>query len=226
MASGFLNSAGTDLDNLFYIDNSNAGAIGFVTSDGQDLGNRYTAAATLGTNVGFTNSAGTDIGYLRGNLATPTGTASGAVSSKTNSYWTSTDSDSEGSWTVYKIYTKAVYKTTVASSNGMPIASVKYTVQVKSGTVHTADMTFNLNSTTVPGNATAGSTDKADFAVTKSWKDVVSYTGSALTFNFGFLFAENSYTTSTSRYGWQIRIKVDISNAAGTSTIYTSSISL
>ena len=34
MASGYLNSAGTDLDSLFYTDNSNGGAIGFLTGGG------------------------------------------------------------------------------------------------------------------------------------------------------------------------------------------------
>jgi hypothetical protein len=74
MACGFLNSAGTDLDSLFLVDNKNAGAIGFLTSSGQDLGNRFSAASTLGYNVGYKNAAGTDIGYLRGKLTAPTGT--------------------------------------------------------------------------------------------------------------------------------------------------------
>lgn len=67
MASNFRNSAGTDLDNLFYVKNSNLGAIGFRISDGTDLGNRYTNGQVLGYNVGYKNSAGTDLGYLRGN---------------------------------------------------------------------------------------------------------------------------------------------------------------
>lgn len=66
MASNYRNSAGTDLDNLFRVTNSNAGAIGFIESGGQDLGNRY-PTGSLGYNVGYKNSAGTDIGYLRSN---------------------------------------------------------------------------------------------------------------------------------------------------------------
>ena len=69
MTSGYFNSAGTDLDNLFYTNNGNAGAVGFVEASGQDLGNRYTTASTLGYAVGLVNSAGTDLGYLRGNYA-------------------------------------------------------------------------------------------------------------------------------------------------------------
>ena len=66
MTVGFCNAAGTDLDSLFYTDNSNAGAVGFLEPAGQDLGNRYTTASTLGYAVGLVNSAGTDLGYLRG----------------------------------------------------------------------------------------------------------------------------------------------------------------
>lgn len=71
MSVNYFNSAGTDLDNLFYVNNGNAGAIGFVEASGQDLGNRYTNASTLGYSVGFVNSAGTDLGYLRGNAVPP-----------------------------------------------------------------------------------------------------------------------------------------------------------
>lgn len=69
MSVNYFNSAGTDLDNLFYTNNGNAGAVGFIEASGQDLGNRYTNASTLGYAVGLVNSAGTDLGYLRGNYA-------------------------------------------------------------------------------------------------------------------------------------------------------------
>ena len=77
MASNFKNSAGTDLDSLFLVNNSNAGAIGFKMSDSTDLGNRYSNASTkLQQTIGYKNSAGTDIGYLRSNLSP---TSSGSV---------------------------------------------------------------------------------------------------------------------------------------------------
>lgn len=66
MASGYVNSAGTDLDNLFYTSNSNGGAVGYVNSSNVDLGNKYFNGSTLGYGVGYANSAGTDLGYLRG----------------------------------------------------------------------------------------------------------------------------------------------------------------
>lgn len=77
MSVNYFNSAGTDLDNLFYTNNGNAGAVGFIEASGQDLGNRYTNASTLGYAVGLVNSAGTDLGYLRGSAVPP----------GINSYW-------------------------------------------------------------------------------------------------------------------------------------------
>lgn len=72
MASNYKNSAGTDLDDLFYVQNGNHGAVGFLISDGTDLGNRYTGETVLGNSVGYLNSAGTDLGYLRGSNVAPT----------------------------------------------------------------------------------------------------------------------------------------------------------
>ncbi len=48
MTCGYQNSAGTDLDSLFYISNGNAGPVGFQSSNGQDLGNRYSNLVLLG----------------------------------------------------------------------------------------------------------------------------------------------------------------------------------
>jgi hypothetical protein len=80
MTSGFKNSAGTDLDSLFLVNNQNAGAIGFKISDGTDLGNRYSNATTkLNQTIGFKNSAGTDIGYLRSKVAPGPPTYSGKM---------------------------------------------------------------------------------------------------------------------------------------------------
>lgn len=66
MTCGFRNAAGTDLENLFYSEYANPGALGFKKSDGYDLGNQFTNKTTLGYAVGYKNSAGTDMGYLRG----------------------------------------------------------------------------------------------------------------------------------------------------------------
>ncbi len=69
MTSGYFNSAGTDLDAIFLVNNGNAGTIGFQAPGGRDLGNRYSSAKPLGYSVGLMNPAGTDLGYLRGNYA-------------------------------------------------------------------------------------------------------------------------------------------------------------
>jgi hypothetical protein len=66
MTCNFKNSAGTDLDSLFWIENANPGGIGFKMSNGTDLGNRYSSKVKLNQTIGYKNSAGTDIGYLRG----------------------------------------------------------------------------------------------------------------------------------------------------------------
>lgn len=223
MASGFLDSAGTDLDSLFYTDNGNAGAIGFLTSGGQDLGNRYSAAATLGYNVGYKNSAGTDIGYLRGNLVAPTGTATPTVSSKSVGYYSSSsescDSSGENCSTItyYERYAKAVFKTVVASTNGMPITSVTYTIQMKvSEAERTHTIGVNTNSTTIP--SASGINKK----LTTSWEDIKSWTTSSLTGNCAFNWEENYLRTKKGGPTLYVRVKAVIANAAGSNTIYTS----
>lgn len=222
MASGFLDSAGTDLDSVFYTDNGNAGAIGFVTSGGQDLGNRYTKAATLGRNIGYKDSAGTDIGYLRGNLAAPTGTATPTVSSKSVGHYTSdhTSCDSNGencsTSTGYERYAKAVFKTTIASSNGMPITSVTYTVQMKASEARGNALGVNTNSTTIP----SASGFNRNF--TTAWQDITSWTSSSLTGSFAFNWEENYIRWSKGGATLYVRVKAVIKNAAGSNTIYTS----
>lgn len=66
MTCGFRNSAGTDLENVFYSDYRNAGSLGFRKSDGFDLGNQFCASTVLGYSVGYKSSSGTDLGFLRG----------------------------------------------------------------------------------------------------------------------------------------------------------------
>ena len=113
MSVNYYNSAGTDLDNLFYVNNGNAGAIGFVEASGQDLGNRYTNASTLGYSVGYVNGSGTDLGYLRGNLVPPGITNYWANQSTTKtqlSYTDNTRTDHED-----EVYTDTTHKRNVAT---------------------------------------------------------------------------------------------------------------
>lgn len=88
MTCGFRTSAGTDLDDLFYSDYKNPGALGFKQSDGWDLGNKYTDAAALGYSVGYKASSGTDIGYLRGSMFIPSIRPEATVAEATELYRT------------------------------------------------------------------------------------------------------------------------------------------
>ena len=98
MASGYKNSAGTDLDSIFYTSNGNAGALGFLNSSNKDLGNLYTSKNTYGTTVGYKNSAGTDIGNLRGVLIAPAGSVTATAGTNTEAYKAySYSDDNEGS---------------------------------------------------------------------------------------------------------------------------------
>ena len=126
MACGFRNSAGTDLDDLFYIDNSNGGAIGFQMSNGVDLGNRFTNKSTLGYNLGYKNPAGTDIGFLRGKLTPPTG---GGIYFKklqakhtTDKYQSGTDSEGRSDYR-YSYYVSAVCE--VGVNINVPVTSAR-----------------------------------------------------------------------------------------------------
>lgn len=124
MTSNFRNAAGTDLDDVFYVNNSNAGAIGFKCSNGQDLGDRY-PAGSLGTNVGYKNSAGTDIGYLRTKMVAPTVSIGVTQTNRWKDSWL------EGPGTVdyptYAVYAeKRVFRANVNVLNGMPISGVDW----------------------------------------------------------------------------------------------------
>lgn len=124
MTSNFRNAAGTDLDAVFYVSNSNAGAIGFKCSNGQDLGDRY-PAGSLGTNVGYKNSAGTDIGYLRTKMVAPTVSIGATQTNRWKDSWY------EGPGTVddptYAVYAeKRVFRANVNVLNGMPISGVDW----------------------------------------------------------------------------------------------------
>ena len=124
MTCNFRNAAGTDLDDIFYVINSNAGAIGFKCSNGQDLGNRY-PAGSLGTNIGYKNNAGTDIGYLRTKIVTPTVSIAVSQINKWSDsdiqFGTSVDDDD-----YYLEYMKTVQRATITVLNGMPISGIDW----------------------------------------------------------------------------------------------------
>ncbi|MBB5864812.1 hypothetical protein [Xanthomonas sp. 3058] len=78
MSSGYRNSAGEDLDELFdpYVQGTQPAATGFRTRDGVDLAARYAPMAygTKGADVNLRNSSGTDLSNLwaqKGSAAYP-----------------------------------------------------------------------------------------------------------------------------------------------------------
>lgn len=155
MTCGYLNSAGTDLDNIFKVSNTNVGALGFIASDGKDLGNRFTGETKLGYAVGYVNNAGTDIGYLRGAANAP------SVSSHSLAY-TQLQTGWGGDWRHIAGY----FTLKGAVSNAGPVGLTlevqvafylpNYNHHYNLGWVWQGDTTANLYSTSVNGNLYAG----------------------------------------------------------------------
>lgn len=224
MASNYLNSAGTDLDNVFHVDNSNAGALGFLTSDNQDLGNRY-PAGSLGVEVGYKTAAGTDIGYLRANIMPVEGTITNSVSN-----YNPEDSDSSRCETVDSNTTCRCYAESYATqitgtltiSNNMTPTEIKWILEGKS-TSGTQDLHYGTGTTRLrvtadarcAGNAMGcGSCGKdcsgSSKRVGSSWVELVSVTNTNLSATF---------QAQTFRAAFRVRIKAVITNTAGTNTI-------
>lgn len=136
MTVNFKNSAGTDLDSLFSITNTNAGALGFKEAGGQDLGNRF-AVGSLGTNVGYKNNAGTDIGYLRGKVVAPQATI---TLTRDKDDWgisrgdSTSDREDSDNLTAYRQFSYTM-QPKITITNGQPVTSVKYQYQFKSNAV-------------------------------------------------------------------------------------------
>lgn len=246
MASNYRNSAGTDLDDVFYVNNSNAGALGFLCSNGQDLGNRY-PSGSLGYNVGYKNSAGTDIGYLRTKLVPPTATSTVATSNMgSDTMYTQVrieDTESAYYVSMYIAYSQGVLKPTITINNGMSVDSVKWYLQGYSTGFGWADNTryvyINFSSTKIPsyGYGTSGGTMYArvsnyqkTFGIPKSassssvaTSDILGTT-SSLSTNISFVIiprssADDSHIATGSIY---LRVRAYISNASGGTWINSS----
>ena len=176
MTANYKNSAGTDLDNLFYTNNGNAGAIGFLVTDGQDLGNRY-ISGSLGYNVGYKNAAGTDLGFLRGNLVAPTATAISTLTNEGCSYKQSNEGEADVDW---DWVAGGLITPTITVTNGMPVTSVTYYLQVWCTNVPKEKDTWiyaNPNSTSDKRPYTVEDL----FDLSTSAQDICSWTSSSLT---------------------------------------------
>lgn len=235
MASNYRNSAGTDLDDVFYVNNSNAGALGFRLSDGQDLGNRY-PVGSLGYNVGYKNSAGTDIGYLRTKLVAPTATISVATSNlnkkaKTVSCgrWEESNYISAVGFGAYGVFTPSITVT-----NGMSVASVQWYFQgYDTNGTWPYYVYMKFNSTTIPDSYIGGTCDYGQTIVVSGYDSSFTLrngtnvssaatsnllgTTTSLSTNISFKLLSEKETSSGGRpYGvGYLRVRAYVSNSAG-----------
>ncbi len=216
MASGYLNSAGTDLDNLFSNTSSNAGALGFLVSNGQDLGNRY-SVGSIGTNVGYKNSAGTDIGFLRGKVIAPTASI---TLTRTNhvdrekGVCTEWDGYGEVCYTSTRDFSYTM-NTNVSVSNGQPVTNVQYIYQIKypsdTGRYRAHIYLDALGGTKIVDNVSFPS---------NTWTTFYTSNSTSLSESRHFYF--RFYGNWNGKGQYDTRIQVVVTNSAGSNT-YTSS---
>ena len=227
MTCNFKNISGTDLDDLFYVNNSNAGVIGFKCTNGQDLGNRY-PAGSISTNIGYKNSAGTDIGYLRAKLAIPQATAyiqKEQESISPPSKCTTIGYDSEV-YTHYPFYQKYILRPVITITNSQPVTSVKYTIQIccsPASITRPVYYTVNTNSTNLPNFSISDCVlhgTKGSIQLSNTYKDLATYSSTNLNAPAGIGYGgdRNEYRNVDTI---SIRLKIDLTNSMGTSTIYT-----
>ena len=236
MASNYQNSAGTDLDNLFYIDNKNAGAIGFQIPDGQDLGNRYSAASTLGYALGYQNSAGTDIGFLRGKLVAPSNPSISLTRPKYDrnggysyeDYEETTDSEGSvtgGHWVTKSVTGARIYFNLAITAN-TPIETIKVDYRITQSYVRSDGKNywkFYDNHDLVAMTGTGSYPNNADGAFNDGYAGVfktLNYSNinsNAWNHNFGLVCIP---------YGWYhcyfgLRCDCVLTNAAGSTTAFS-----
>ena len=225
MASGYLNSAGTDLDNLFLVDNGNAGAIGFQVSNGQDLGNRFSAASTLGYNLGYKNSAGTDIGYLRGKMVAPT------ISFSYDKTWVKHQYDDDGDpesnlyWVIFQL--KITPKLVV--TNNQPLSNIRYQLQINwnYNSSYLLNYDFTTDTGVMPPNKNFSYYKNKYVSPdhnTHYWGTLVDWNSTNLN-SLCCIAGETGSETDHSSTRVRMRMIVTASNAVGSATITTPAIS-
>lgn len=249
MATNFYNSAGTDLDSLFYSDNSNGGAIGFLTPNGVDLGNKFTNKATLGYNLGYKNSAGTDIGYLRGKAVAPNLildlTLDKHVKNSANTKVSGCGSEGDESYTCTTYSYDHVYKLVITDANNQPMSNVSIVVQLYFRQNPSGAYTIALNNdkstfpTLIPESCECGSTypDKAGYSgatyknstSASQWTNCFTCTkspnASSVVYYFTSSMNSASFFTGGTQHGTaDIRVQVTATNAAGSTTSYSKNI--
>lgn len=240
MAVNFFDSAGSDLDNLFSANNSNAGALGYLTSGNQDLGNRY-FKGSLNRTIGYYNSAGSDIGYQRGKIIAPTATASIAVQHYKDQgtlcrhdggryhycgwYWLSCDSNGESCSRNERLFNRGLLTLSVSVTNGMPITGIDWYLNIQE---RNSDMSYpytdtlylNVNSSTVPtsieksyGFSNYSSTQALKFTAQYQWlrtNKLITTTNTTLKIGFS---VSNKITRNW--WGYWAKARVYVKNSAG-----------
>ncbi len=239
MAVNFFDSAGSDLDNLFSANNSNAGALGYLTSGNQDLGNRY-IKGSLNRTIGYYNSAGTDIGYSRGKIVAPTATTSIAVQHYSdqgnctydggryhycNHCKTVCDSNGESCSTSCKQFGRGLLTLTINITNNVPITSIDWYLIIQDrhsdlGSNRPWTFYWNVNSTNVPtypsyssGVQNYSSTTYLNFDYENHWLDTNKLiTTSNTTLKIGYCIPKS---LEISWWGFWAKSKAYIKNSAG-----------
>lgn len=220
MTANYRNSEGTDLDNLFYVNNSNAGAIGFKVSGGQDLGNRY-ASGSLGYAVGYKNSAGTDLGYLRGSVVAPTANVNISFS---GSYVDRNEVIGSEQTEVTRTTTGTIYAN-VKITNGAPFNVISWTLEARRTNARHDNILIKCGWN--------GSTNYSDeYLIRQSydrtnWCTIGSETVNKL--SQSVMYYSKSQSLGITNEFWtsvDIRLKVTISNAAGSTTVYSNTVNI
>jgi hypothetical protein len=238
MASNYYTDSGTDLDNIFSVTNSNAGALGFKVADGQDLGNRY-PAGSLGREVGFKIDNGTDIGYLRGASVSISGNISATPSNTKGDHaideWDQGESNSYNVWA----WCEGVITANASGfADNQKITDITYTLQVQCPITRYCGFDVNSNSTTIPNDRTYDDVNICEHYQqlnANTWTNLESYTKTS-NFNSSVSFAFNGLSDYDQDEGslylgnvpsyFKFRITATIRSAFETKTITTNAITI
>lgn len=231
MTSYYYNSAGTDLDSIFYSDNSSVGALGYYNSSGTDLGNKY-ASGSLGYGVGYYNSAGTDIGYLRGALVAISLKSYGMTASSISaghSFTYSSDGESgaymSSGYNWFKGYiTLSVALNTATSFTWQYVVGISGT----DGCSSTVYGTITDNSTSVPSSASTAYNGIRTGSKAGSWSEVVQVLSKSLSYtsvssasrNIAFHLRNNAYTSTSYFRAPSLWVRIYLTNSLGSTSYY------
>ena len=232
MTSGYRNSAGTDLDNLFLVNDSGLGAVGFLTSSGTDIGNRY-RGGSLGYSVGYRDMSGTDLGSLRGTLAPPRGSASIRASNVHHDMYETGVTNANGVTHYSTVYGATFTPVLTTPNQEITWATLTLQYQFRQGNSYTVYFKSNTNSTTlpyIPMDSKTGEITGYDSyywvnnSTREKWTNLATYTPNNFSdFSPISVFARvdlvNTYTWNQTM---DLRFILNLTNEAGSNTITSS----